>query len=103
MRLAWVAGQEASGRMDDKPLVTIVVPCRNREQYIGSTIDSILGQDYSNIECIVVDAASTDGTIDVIKSYGDRVRWISRPDRGAFDAINEGWKMGKGEILAWLN
>jgi FkbM family methyltransferase len=50
-----------------------------------------------------VDGGSTDGTIDLLKRYGDRIRWLSEPDRGAFDAINRGWQLSKGEILAWLN
>jgi glycosyltransferase involved in cell wall biosynthesis len=66
-------------------------------------IESVLRQDYPNVELIVVDAASTDGTIDLLESYGDRLTWTSRQDRGAFDAINDGWKMSKGEILAWVN
>ena len=85
------------------PLVSVVVPNRNRAELLSQAIDSILTQDYPNLECIVVDAASTDGSIDVLKSYGDRIRWISEPDRGAFDAINKGWSMSRGEILAWLN
>jgi glycosyltransferase involved in cell wall biosynthesis len=66
-------------------------------------VDSILSQDYPNIECIVVDAQSRDGTLDILAAYADKIRWISRPDRGPFDAINEGWQLGRGSILAWLN
>jgi glycosyltransferase involved in cell wall biosynthesis len=87
----------------DLPWVSVVVPCLNRANYLAATIDSILGQDYPNIECIVIDAGSTDGTLEILQSYGDRLTWRSRPDRGAFDAINEGWQMSQGEVLAWLN
>ena len=85
------------------PLVSVVVPNRNRARLLAEAIDSILSQDYPNLECIVVDGASTDGSIDVLKTYGDRIRWVSEPDRGAFDAINKGWAMSHGDILAWLN
>jgi glycosyltransferase involved in cell wall biosynthesis/2-polyprenyl-3-methyl-5-hydroxy-6-metoxy-1,4-benzoquinol methylase len=67
------------------------------------TVESVLQQDYPHIECIVVDAGSSDGTIEILKSYGDRIRWVSEPDNGQGDAINKGWKMSRGEILAWLN
>ena len=87
----------------DLPLVTVVVPALNVARYLRVALDSILRQDYPRLECIVVDAGSTDATHDILRSYGDRIRWTSRPDRGAFDAINDGWQMSEGEILAWLN
>ncbi|MFH1809344.1 MAG: glycosyltransferase, partial [Pseudomonadota bacterium] len=67
------------------------------------TLDSILGQEDANVECIVVDGGSTDGTLAILDSYGDRLRWISEPDQGFGDAINKGWRMARGDILAWLN
>jgi glycosyltransferase involved in cell wall biosynthesis len=85
------------------PWVSVVVPNYNRVDYLKEAIDSILNQGYANVECIVVDAGSTDGSLDLLKSYGDKITWVSRPDKGAFDAINDGWKMSKGEILAWVN
>jgi len=85
------------------PPVSIVVPCRNRAHYLAPTIDSILGQDYPDLECIVVDGASTDGTRAILERYEDRIRWISEPDEGHADAINKGWRMSRGEIVAWLN
>jgi glycosyltransferase involved in cell wall biosynthesis len=84
-------------------VVTVVVPCWNRAEYLRPTIDSILGQDYPHIECIVVDAGSQDDTVDILKSYGDRIRWVSEPDEGHANAINKGWQLGSGEVLAWLN
>jgi glycosyltransferase involved in cell wall biosynthesis len=83
--------------------VTCVVPCRNRAPWLRPTIDSILEQDHDRVECIVVDACSTDGTLDILKSYGSRIRWVSEPDRGHADAINKGWRRGSGQVLAWLN
>lgn len=86
-----------------QPLVSVVIPCLNRKHYLVPTIESILQQDYPHIECIVVDGGSTDGTIDVLKNYEGRIRWVSEPDNSAADAINKGWQMGTGEVLAWLN
>lgn len=86
-----------------RPLVCVVVPSYNRAHYLRRTLDSILGQDYPAIECIVADGGSRDGTVEILKSYGNRVRWVSEPDRGQSDAINKGWRMGRGEILTWLN
>ncbi|MBT4483250.1 MAG: glycosyltransferase [Candidatus Latescibacteria bacterium] len=85
------------------PLVSIVIPCLNRAHYLAPTIDSILQQDYSYVECIVVDGGSTDETLDILKSYGNRITWISEPDNGHADAINKGWRKGKGDIITWLN
>src|SRR4051812_39372662 len=80
-----------------------VVPCKNDTRYLTSNLESILSQDYPYLECIVVDGGSTDATVDLLKKYGDRIRWVSEPDRGAFDAINRGWQLAKGDILTWLN
>jgi glycosyltransferase involved in cell wall biosynthesis len=60
-------------------------------------------QEYPEIECIVVDGGSTDETLEILKRYEGRIRWISEPDNGHADAIDKGWRMSKGEILAWLN
>ena len=85
------------------PLVSVVIPCLNRASFLVPTIESVLQQDYPYIECIIIDGGSTDGTVDILKSYGDRVKWVSEPDNGHADAINKGWQMSQGEILAWLN
>ncbi|MFD2369929.1 glycosyltransferase family 2 protein [Brevibacillus sp. GCM10020057] len=88
------------------PLVSIITPSYNQAAFIKQTIDSILMQDYPNIEHIVVDGASTDRTVAILKSYeylGDRFRYVSEPDRGQAHAINKGLKMARGEIIGWLN
>ena len=83
--------------------VSVVIPCLNRAHFLVPTIESILEQDYPHIECIVMDGGSTDGSVEILKSYGDRIKWRSEPDDGHADAVNRGWLMSKGEILAWLN
>lgn len=86
-----------------KPKVSVIIPCLNRAHFLAPTIESVLQQDYPGIECIVVDGGSTDGTLDILTSYAERISWVSEPDRGHADAINKGWLMSSGEILAWLN
>lgn len=85
------------------PLVSVVVPSLNRARFLSPTIESVLLQDYPAIECVVVDGGSTDESVEILKNYGERIRWISEPDRGHADAVNKGWAMSHGEILAWLN
>lgn len=87
----------------NEPVVSVVIPCLNRASFLVPTIESVLQQDYPHIECIVVDGGSTDGTIEILQSYGDRIKWVSETDNGHADAINKGWQMSRGEILAWLN
>jgi glycosyltransferase involved in cell wall biosynthesis len=85
-----------------EPLVSIVIPSFNQGEFIRDAIESVLGQDYPAIELIVMDAGSTDGTLDVLRELGDRFTWVSEPDRGQGDAINKGWRHSHGEILSWL-
>jgi glycosyltransferase involved in cell wall biosynthesis len=85
------------------PLVTIVTPSYNKRPYIEETILSIRNQTYPHIEHIVMDGGSTDGTLDLLHRYEDRLTWVSEPDRGQSDAINKGWKMAKGGILGSIN
>jgi len=85
------------------PLVTIVTPSFNQGRFIRETIESVLTQDYPNIEYIVVDAASTDETAAVVRGYAGRLTFISEPDRGQSHAINKGFARARGSIVAWLN
>jgi len=87
----------------DLPLVSIITPSLNQGKFIEETISSVLNQDYPNIEYIVMDGGSTDGTLDILKKYGDRITWFSEKDNGQTEAINKGLRLARGEILAYLN
>ncbi len=84
-------------------LVSVVTPSLNQGGFIEETIKSVLSQDYSKIEHIVVDGGSTDSTTDILAHFEGRIRWVSEPDRGQADAVNKGFSMARGEILGWLN
>lgn len=86
-----------------KPTVSIVTPSYNQGEFIEETINSVLSQNYQNIEYIVVDGASTDNTVEILKKYASKIKWISEKDNGQADAINKGFRMTKGEIIYWLN
>jgi glycosyltransferase involved in cell wall biosynthesis len=83
--------------------VSIVTPSFNPGPFLRETIASVLDQDYPHVEYLVMDGGSTDGTLELLRGYGDRLRWLSEPDDGQTVAINRGWRLTGGEIVAWLN
>jgi glycosyltransferase involved in cell wall biosynthesis len=88
-----------------KPTVSIITPSFNQVDYIEDTINSVKFQDYQNIEHIIMDGGSDDGTVNILKRHQDEynMKWVSRPDEGQADAINRGFEEANGDILGWLN
>ena len=86
------------------PKISVVTPSFNQAKYLEETIDSILSQKYPNLEYIIMDGGSTDGSVEIIKKYSDHlVHWESNPDGGQYEAIQKGFARSHGEIMAYLN
>lgn len=82
--------------------ISIVTPSFNSADFLEETIRSVLDQNYSNLEYIIIDGGSTDGTIDIIQKYEKELfYWISEPDNGMYDALNKGFSKSTGEIMGW--
>jgi len=85
------------------PTLTVVTPAYNQADFLRDSIESVLSQDYPNIEYVVLDDGSTDDTPRILAEYGDRFVWESQKNMGQTPTINKGWGQTRGEIITWLN
>ena len=89
--------------MSASPPVAIITPSYNTGDHVRAAVESVLAQDYPKIDYLVMDGGSSDDTVDVLRSFGPRLRWVSERDRGQSDAINRGFARTRGDVLGWLN
>ena len=87
---------------NNQPRFSVITPSLNQDRYIETTIKSVLDQNFENFEHFVIDGGSTDKTIEILSKY-PHLKWISEPDSGQSNALNKGFKMASGEIIAWIN
>jgi glycosyltransferase involved in cell wall biosynthesis len=86
------------------PRISVVTPSYNQAAFLRKTLDSVLSQNYPNLEYIVIDGGSTDGSVEILRGYSHHFfYWVSEPDRGQSHALNKGFARATGEILTWLN
>mgnify|MGYP001347080110 CR=1 FL=1 len=91
-------------RRNQNPLVSIITVVYNGEQYLEQTIKSVIDQTYKNIEYIIIDGGSYDGTVEIIKKYQSHITyWLSENDKGVYDAMNKGISLAKGDIIGIIN
>jgi glycosyltransferase involved in cell wall biosynthesis len=86
----------------NRPRISIITPSFNQGEFIGETVRSVLGQEYPDVEHIVMDGCSTDDTLEVLRQYPGVVA-VSEPDRGQADALQKGFRLASGEIIGWIN
>jgi glycosyltransferase involved in cell wall biosynthesis len=97
------AGQRATAP-GEWPKISLVTPVFNSAHYLEATIRSVLGQQYPNLEYVIVDGGSTDGSIEILSTYESQLHtWVSEPDRGMYDAINKGFARSSGELMGWIS
>jgi len=85
------------------PKISVITPSYNQVDFIGQTIESVLSQDYPDLEYIIMDGGSTDGTPDILRRYDGKIIWESEEDKGQSDAINKGLRLASGDIVTYLN
>ena len=86
------------------PCISIVTPSFNSIKYLEQTIRSVVNQNYPNLEYIIIDGGSEDGSVEIIKKYEKSIYyWCSEPDCGMYDALRKGFSKGKGQIMGWIN
>ena len=85
------------------PLISVIMPCYNAERFVAEAVDSVLNQTHQNVELIVVDDGSTDGSLEVLRSYGDRIRLLTQSNQGPYHARNRGLAHARGEYVAFLD
>jgi glycosyltransferase involved in cell wall biosynthesis len=89
---------------DDLPTISLVTPSFNQAEYIEETLRSVITQTYPKLEYVVIDAASTDGSADIIERHADGIAtWVSEPDKGHTDGLNKGFRRTHGEVMGWIN
>jgi len=97
-------GEFSKQSMPGSPLVTVITVVRNGKEHLEGAIQSVLNQTYDNIEHIIIDGSSTDGTLDIIKGYDEKIAyWMSEPDNGLYDAMNKGILLAHGTLIGLLN
>lgn len=85
------------------PKISVITPSFNQGKFIQETIESVLSQNYPNLEYFIIDGGSTDKTLKILKSYGNKIRWLSEKDKGQTNAINNGLKKVTGDIISYIN
>src|SRR5260370_7124598 len=83
--------------------LSVVIPSYNQAQFLRATLDSVLSQSCPDIEILVLDGGSSDDTVSILESYGEKIEWVSQKDGGEADAINQGLQRATGDILTYLN
>ena len=87
----------------EQPLVTVITVCYNAREMLLRTMNSVWAQTYKHVEYVIVDGASTDGTLELLEEYGGRIdHWVSESDKGIYDAMNKGVSMAKGKWVIFM-